>query len=248
MDKKMRARYLIHLLGLSSILLVFLVFGLRIQLFHIILLIFIWEIIVNLAYPIDNTPRYYVANVLGLLIFMSIILFRQHGEIWFDWHWMLNYQGILFVLIAPLFGFGIRRMVTEKKHTIYLAHMLVPSMILLLVRIATNGSVPGGVLVIVVLIIIVWQVVGSTKMANSDFWKFYLANVIGLVLFIIIFNYEEFVMMSLPDWIKHNRGALVYILGIPMIGLGIGRIRNFKPIDDGQKVNQHEQSKPTKKE
>jgi hypothetical protein len=215
----------------------------EIFLFEIILLLFVWEIIVNLKYPVDHFPRYYLVNALGVLIFMSIIIFRQRGEIWFDWHWLLNYQGIALVMLAPLFGYGVRRMLTDRKKTIYLAHMLVPGLILLLVKIATNGSVPGGTLIMVLLIVILWQVFSSAGITTRNFWKFYLANVIGLILFVIIFRYEESIGMSLPYWIEHNKGGFAYILGIPLIGLLGGWIIsnvNFKPIDDDHRDNQPE--------
>jgi hypothetical protein len=169
---------------------------------------------------------------------MSIIIFRQRGEIWFQWHWLLNYQGMVFVLIAPLFGYGIRRMLTDRKQTIYLAHMLVPGMIMLLIKVGSKGSVPGGTLLMVVLIIIIWQATGSAGITGHNFWKFYMAGFIGLLFLVIAFSYEQLFFLSLPDWIDENLWLLDKVWSIPLIGLGSGMIvrtlKNAKPINDGQ--------------
>jgi len=245
MDKRMHIRDLIHLLGLSVILFVYYLFLREIFLFEIILLLFVWEIIVNLKYPVEHFPRYYLVNALGVLIFMSIIIFRQRGEIWFDWHWLLSYQGIALVMLAPLFGYGVRRMLTDRKQTIYLAHMLVPGMLLLLIKVASQGSIAGGTLIMVLFIIIMWQIFGSNGITTRNFWKFYLANAIGLVLFLIVFSYEQFLMLSLQDWLTEYGGALSFMPIIPMIGLFAGLLRenvNVRPEGDGQGVKQDEKT------
>jgi hypothetical protein len=53
--------------------------------------------------------------------------------------------------------------------------------------------------------------------------------------------------MSLPNIIEQYKPFIVFILGIPLIGLLGGWIIsnvNFKPIDDSQRVSQHEQINP----
>ncbi len=234
MDKKIRCLFLIHLLGLSSILFLWFLLLDGIHLFNIILIVIIWEIIVNLKYPIDNFPKYYSANALGVLIFMSIIVYRQIGETWFQWQWLLNYNGLILAITAPLFGYGIRRILTDKKQSIYLAHIFVPGMIMLITKIATNNSIPGGVLIPVVVIIIIWQAVGSTGITNSNFWKYYLANFVGLILLVMVFSLEQLFLLSLPAWIDENLWLLDKIWFVSLIGSGIGLIGRTKPIDDGQ--------------
>jgi len=183
---------------------------------------------------------------------MSIIIFRQRGEIWFDWHWLLNYQGIALVMLAPLFWVLVfRRMLTDRKQTIYLAHMLVPGMLLLLIKVASQGSIAGGTLIMVLFIIIMWQIFGSYGITVRNFWKFYLANVIGLVLFVMVFSYEQLFIISLPNWIEENSWLLDNVLGFSLFGLIAGLFRegyiNMAMVDD-HKVNQHEQSNPKEKE
>jgi len=57
MDKRIHIRDLIHLLGLSVILFVYYLFLREIFLFEIILLLFVWEIIVNLKYPVEHFSK-----------------------------------------------------------------------------------------------------------------------------------------------------------------------------------------------
>ncbi len=251
MDKKTRNLYLIHLVVPGLTIIVYLLFLSYMHLFAAISILIALEIILNMRYPLADFKRYYLVNALGVFIFMSIFILWHKNMSSFERHWLLTYNGILVVILAPLLGYALRKTLLEKKQTIYLARILVPGMILALVDVVTKGSVTGGVMLIVLLIVISWQIVSSVGITKASLWKFYLADIAGLTLFIIIFTYEEFIRMSLPQWIDHNKGGFIYILGIPLIGLLGGWIIsnvNFKPIDDDHRDNQHEQSNPKEEE
>jgi membrane protein DedA with SNARE-associated domain len=100
-----------------------------------------------------------------------------------------------------------------------------------------------------VVTIIIWQAFGSIGLKTRNFWKFYLANVIGLILFVVIFTFgSSFFKTSLSDWIEGSKWLLDGVLVIPIIGLGIGWIRentDTRPIDDVQDPNNNKQSNPT---
>ena len=250
MDKKSRNLYLIHLLLPGVVLMVYLLFFAVIHLPLAILMLLGIEIILNLKYPIIDFRRYFTANALGVFIYLSIFILWHKNMPSFERHWLLTYNGILVVILAPLLGYGLKFLLARKQ-TIYLAHMLMPGVIMLITKIVNRNSVHGFALVTAVLVVIIWQIFGSFGLTTRNVWKFYLANVIGLILFLMVFRYEQILMMSLHYWFENNKGGIGYILLIPMIGLYVGWIRNnvnFKPIDDSQKVNQHELWKPTKNE
>jgi len=242
LDNRLHIRDLIHLFGLSIILLIWFLFIGVIHPVNMILLIFAWEIIVNIKYPVEHFPRYYLVNIIGILIFLSMIIFRQMDNIWFQWQWLLTFQGMVFVLVTPIFGYGIRRILTNRKQNIYLLHILMPGFIMLITKIIQN-PVHGPALVMSALMVILWQIYGSVGITARNFLKFYLANVIGLVLFVIVFSDEQFFIMSLPNWIEENSWLLDYVLGLPLFGLIIGFFREgYKTMasDDSQKVGNNE--------
>jgi hypothetical protein len=218
--------------------------------FVAILMLIAFEILLNLRYPLAGFKRYYCVNALGVLIYTSIFILWHRNMPSFQQHWLLAYNGILLVVLAPLLGYGLK-VLLDKKQTIYLAHILMPGIIMLTINILMNGSVTGVVILMVLLVVIIWQIFGSVGLSPNNFWKFYLANVIGLILFLPAAGDKDIFFMSLPSIIEQYKPFIGYILGIPLVGLFIGLIRNnvnFKPIDDNQKVNQLEQRKPTENE
>jgi hypothetical protein len=251
MDKKPRNLFLTHLLVPGVVLMVYLLFFGVIHLPIAILMLIGIEIVLNIKYPIINFRRYFTANAIGTFIFMSIYILWHKNMPSFERHWLLSYNGILVVILAPLLGYGLRKILLDRKQKIYLAHMLMPGMIMLVMNIVTTGSIHGSALVMSLLMVILWQIYGSVGITTRNFWKFYLANVVGLVLFVMAFSYEQLFIMSLPNWIEENSWLLDKVLAFSLFGLLGGWIIsnvNFKPIDDSQRVSQHEQSKPEEKE
>jgi hypothetical protein len=251
MDKEIRNLYLLHLLAPGAVLMVFLLLLSFMNSFVAILMLIALEILLNLRYPLAGFKRYYFVNALGVLIYTSIFILWHRNMPSFQQHWLLTYNGILVVILAPLLGYGLRKIMLDRRQTIYLAHMLMPGLIMLILRVTGNTTIDGPNFVILVLLIMVWQIYGSVGMTKRNFWKFYLADVVGLMLLFIIFSYPEFFIMWFPDWLKHNQETILFIFLIPLFGLLGGWIRvnnKFAPIDDGQRVNQHEKSDPSEKE
>jgi hypothetical protein len=168
----------------------------------------------------------------------------------FQQHWLMAYNGILLVVFAPLLGYGLRKIMLDGRQTIYLAHILMPGLLMLILKVSGNTTIDGPNLLILVLLIIVWQSYGSVGLNSRNFWKFYLADVAGLALLWIIFSYPEFFVMWFPHWFEHNQETILFIFLIPLFGLLGSWIRvndKFVPVDDGQRVNQHEKSDPAEK-
>ena len=123
-----------------------------------------------------------------------------------------------------------------------------PGFIMLITRIITGNAVHGPAFVMSLLMVILWQFIGSVGITVRNLWRFYLANIVGMVLFLMVFTYEQIFMMSLPNFLEEYSWLL---LGFPLFGLIIGFFREgYKTMasDDSQRVNQHEQSKPAEKE
>ncbi len=240
MDKRTRNLYLIHLLVPGVVLIVYLLLLSFIHLFVAISMLIALEIILNLRYPLADFKRYYFVNALGVFIYMSIFILWHKNMPSFERHWLLSYNGILIAILAPLLGY-VLKFFLDKKQTIYLAHMLMPGVIMLITKIVNRGNVHGIALMTAVLVVIIWQIYGSVGLTIRNVWKFYLANVIGLILFCMVFTYEQILMISLHYWFEDNKGVIGYSFLIPIIGLFVGWIRN-------NEINQHEQSKPAEKE
>jgi hypothetical protein len=119
-----------------------------------------------------------------------------------------------------------------------------PGFIMLITKIIQN-PVHGPAFVMSVLMVILWQFYGSVGITARNFWKFYLANIVGLVLFLMVFTYEQIFTMSLHCWFEDIKGALGFMPIIPMIGLFAGLLRenaNVKPEGEGQGVKQDEKT------
>ena len=112
---------------------------------------------------------------------------------------------------------------------------------MLITKIVNRGIVHGFAFVTAVLVVIIWQVFGSVGLTIRNIWKYYLANVIGLILFCMVFTYEQIFMMSFHYWFEDNKGVIGYSFFIPLIGLLGGWIRN-------NEIKQRELSNPTEKE
>jgi hypothetical protein len=184
MDKKSLNLYLIHLLVPGVVLMVYLLFFGVIHLPIAILMLIGIEILLNIKYPMIDFRRYFTANAIGAFIFMSIYIIWHKNMPSFERHWLLTYNGILVVILAPLLGYGLRKILLDRTQTIYLAHMLMPGLIILIIRIMTNNSIHGPALVMSLLLIIIWQTNSSVGITIRNVWKIYLVNVVGLILFL----------------------------------------------------------------
>ena len=254
MNKVARNACFRHILGPSVILIAYSIIPIFDRPFHIgyrmldaLFILLLYEIIVNIKYPEENFLKYYKMNAPGVLIFLAIATFLAkvgwRANDW--WNWLLNYRGLLIVMVTPVVGYSIGKALRMKKYSIYIIHVLVPAGIGLVSQLGHRGYIPVAFLIPAIFI---WQAYGSVGITMRNFWKFYLANILGLIIFIFIFSYRQDYSLSFLGWIDENRWLLEKAMLLSLVGLTAGLIIRAKPINDGQEVKEKSMASISKDE
>jgi|GEM_PF-2548400 len=106
---------------------------------------------------------------------------------------------------------------------LYFIHLLVPLIIFYYFWQQDVGHIPGGHLLLLALLLIVWGAAASVRINKRNFHKYYLANVTGIVLAFVLWRWGN---LSSPEVMQNALdafgGVFFYLLLIPFIGLGLG--------------------------
>ncbi len=146
----------------------------------------------------------------------------------------------IYLLLDPMYFYfvllvlAVWQGIATRRHMVYLASLLIPSLALLMVEHSVNHSLVGTTMLMIAFIIIVWQAVGVTLISPKDLLKYFLANVAGIMIFMLVHTRGEIFTMSPAEWISNNSWWLSTALIVPVIGVGIGLIGRTKPVNDGQ--------------
>ena len=156
-----------------------------------------------------------------------------------------------FVLLVLIVWQGI----VNRKYMLFLACLLVPSLVFLMIEESTNHSTGDMDMIMIGFIIIAWQALGVTMIPPRCLFKYFLANVAGVMIFSLVYTvvYTGGMIFTMPltEWISLNEWRISPSLIVPMIGIGIGlmskSIMNAKPIEE-QQVRQTAESGQKKNE
>ena len=147
----------------------------------------------------------------------------------------------IYVLLAPMyFLFALLLLIVwqgivTRKYMLYLACLLVPSLVFQMIEVSRNHATAGMDLIMIACIIIAWQAFGVTLIPRRSILKYFLANVLGIMILTLVLARGEIFSMSPAEWIRHNEWILTPALILPVVGIGIGWIgrdmMNAKPIE-----------------
>jgi hypothetical protein len=147
----------------------------------------------------------------------------------------------IYLLLAPMyFLFALLVLivwqgVATRKYMLYLACLLVPSLVYQTIEVSRNYSTAGMDLIMIACIIIAWQALGVNLIPRRSILKYFFANVVGIMILTLVFTGGELFRMAPAEWIRHYDWILTPALTLPGIGIGIGwmgrDMMNAKPIE-----------------